>query len=58
MGRFCGARVIRPRSLKILASGAIEGVCMPSLRIWSCTLIGPWSQPASSVDLRMVTAWS
>jgi hypothetical protein len=54
-----GSSRATPASRKIRASDAVEGTeASPIARIFSCTLIGPWSSPDASSAARTWTAWA
>jgi hypothetical protein len=56
-GFFFGSTRATPASRKILASDAVDGTgVIPRARIFSCTLIGPWSNPDCSNAARTPTA--
>lgn len=58
-GFFFGSALATSAWRKILASDATEGTrSSPIARIFSCTLIGPWSKPEASRATRTATACS
>ena len=58
-GLLRGCSRATPASRKIRANDAVEGTwSRPIARIFSCTLIGPWSSPDASSAARTPTAWT
>jgi hypothetical protein len=56
-GFFFGSRRATPASRKIRARDAVDGTSpKPIARIFSCTLIGPWSSPDASRAARTAIA--